>query len=110
MGVGRHLCGFCVQGRVTSSDLAGVQDAVETLASMQSGPGQCAVWTSTGKKTFQSFCPRWCSPLSFTPHPLNFIHNPPNILCACFLGCLMAFSSPPLCLITEGGSTGGKNN
>lgn len=58
VGVGRHLCGFYVQGRVTSSDLAGVQDAVETLASMQSGPGQCAVWTSTGKKTFQSFCPR----------------------------------------------------
>ena len=70
---------------MASSDLAGVQDGVETLASMQSGPGQCAVWTSTGKKTFQSFCPRWCSPLSFTPPPLKFNPQPPKHLVCMFL-------------------------
>lgn len=79
---GGHSCSFCMQGRVATSDRGGVQDGVETLAGMQSG--HCGPWSVSSidqhreKKKSQSFCPRWCSPLSFTPTPLKLSPHAPR--------------------------------
>lgn len=102
---GGHSRSFCVPGRVGSSDQAGVQDGVETLASMNSGhfgPWSVAVQTSTGRKESPSLpVPRGAVPYaSAHTHPRHR-----GLMC---LRLRLGLSSQFLCLITEGGSTQGE--